>query len=173
MGSIFPPPHHSFSMPLSLSLSLSVALPSIPVASFLRPSLPYTSPIIALEQCQPAVGPQTARLSSPSVPLLSPWPHLLNTLLVSGSVESHCGLTKEMWDWFLPLQIKLKFSSCARGRARLRARARVCQRRARKNRYFSNWQKSVLFLCVCVQPGWNIMYTCAHPCCVCLCITTL
>ncbi len=91
---------------------MPLSLPSIYAASFLHPSLPYTSPIIALEQCQPPVGPQTAGLSSPSVLLLSPWPHLLNTLLVSGSVESHCGLTKEMWDWFLPLQIELKFSSC-------------------------------------------------------------
>lgn len=109
MGSIFPPLHPLF---LALSLCPSLSLPSISAASFLHPSLPYTSPIIALEQCQPPVGPQTAGLSSPSVLLLSPWPHLLNTLLVSGSVESHCGLTKEMWDWFLPLQIELKFSSC-------------------------------------------------------------
>lgn len=80
----------------SLSLFLPLSLPSISAASFLHPSLPYTSPIIALEQCQPPVGPQTAGLSSLSVLLLSPWPHLLNTLLVSGSVESHCGLTEEM-----------------------------------------------------------------------------
>lgn len=113
MGSIFPPtPSFSLFLYASLSLSLPLSHPSISAASFLHPSLPYTSPIIALEQCQPPVGPQTAGLSSPSVLLLSPWPHLLNTLLVSGSVESHCGLTKEMWDWFLPLQIKLKFSSC-------------------------------------------------------------
>lgn len=95
-----PPLSHPFSMPLSLPLSrclsLSLSCPSISAASFLHPSLPYTSPIIALERCQPPVRPQTTGLSSLSVLLLSPWPHLLNTLLVSGSVESHCGLTKEM-----------------------------------------------------------------------------
>lgn len=105
MGSIFPPP------PLSRSFSVPLPLPSISVASFLRPSLPYTSPIIALEQCQPSVGPQTPGLSPRTVLILSPWPHLLNNLLVSGSVENHCGLTKEMWDWFLPLQIEWKFLS--------------------------------------------------------------
>lgn len=97
MGSIFLPPPH----PFSRSFSVPLPLPSISAASFLRPSLPYTSPVIALEQCQPSVGPQTAGLSPCTVLVLSPWPHLLNTLLVSGSVESHCRLTKGMWDWFL------------------------------------------------------------------------
>lgn len=71
-------------------------------------SLPYTTPIIVLEQCQPpSRGPRLQ--ASPSVLLLRPWSHLLNTILVSESVESHCRLTKEMWDWFLAQQIKLKF----------------------------------------------------------------
>lgn len=98
------PPLHPLYLTLSLCLSrslslvasLSLSCPSISAASFLHPTLPYTSPIIALERCQPPVRPQTTGLSSLSVLLLSPWPHLLNTLLVSGSVESHCGLTKEM-----------------------------------------------------------------------------
>lgn len=166
MGSIFPPPFlfRSFSVPLSL--------PSISAASFLHPSLPYTSPIIALEQCQPSVGPQTAGLSSHSVLLLSPWPHLLNTLLVSGSVESHCGLTKEMWDWFLPLQIELKFSSC------VCAQVRVCQcvcvnkgQRVKKKSRKDISKREKKDLIFSLQPGRNILY--AHECSLCLCITIL
>lgn len=161
MGSIFPPPFlfRSFSVPLSL--------PSISAASFLHPSLPYTSPIIALEQCQPSVGPQTAGLSSHSVLLLSPWPHLLNTLLVSGSVESHCGLTKEMWDWFLPLQIELKFSSC------VCAQVRVCQcvcqqgtesKKRKVGKIFQKERKRIWFLV------YNLAGTyCTHMNVACVC----
>lgn len=122
------------STPSFLLFLYASSLSSISAASFLHPSLPYTSSIIALEQCQPPVEPQTAGLSSLSVLLLSPWPHLLNTLLVSGSVESHCGLTKEMWDWFLPLQIKLKFSPRVCARVRVRVRQRGSVRKQEKSR---------------------------------------
>lgn len=191
MGSIFPPPppppplSHPFSMPLSLPLScclsLSLSCPSISAASFLHPTLPYTSPIIALERCQPPVRPQTTGLSSLSVLLLSPWPHLLNTLLVSGSVESHCGLTKEMWDWFLPLQIKLKFFSCVCTWAQVCVCVRLCARGYVSTRD-GGWKrkirvgKMVLFFKQKTKPGSfrlqpcvNILDPCA--CCVCLCIT--
>ena len=152
---------------------MPLSLPSISAASFLHPSLPYTSPIIALEQCQPPVGPQTAGLSSPSVLLLSPWPHLLNTLLVSGSVESHCGLTKEMWDWFLPLQIELKFSSCVC--AQVRVCVCVCQRGTESEKesikdIFRKKEKMSDFWSYNLA-GTYCMH--AHIHVVCLCITIL
>lgn len=175
MGSIFPPLHPLF---LALSLCPSLSLPSISAASFLHPSLPYTSPIIALEQCQPPVGPQTAGLSSPSVLLLSPWPHLLNTLLVSGSVESHCGLTKEMWDWFLPLQIELKFSSCVCVCVRTKTRMCVCvstkdseRKRKKVGKIFQKKERERgrlwFFFFVYIQRGTYCTHVHMHVACVC------